>query len=65
MKLKKNIKIDNFCAQLKNLDGMPLMEFPWSGSDEMDEASGRGWARVEKEVNWNVAPGLLKHEGKD
>lgn len=27
--------------------GVPVVEFSWSGFDEMDPASGRGWARVE------------------
>jgi hypothetical protein len=25
-------------------DGLPFVEFSWQGSDEMDPASGRGWA---------------------
>jgi hypothetical protein len=25
-------------------DGQPAVEFSWEGNDEMDEASGRGWA---------------------
>jgi hypothetical protein len=25
-------------------NGLPLVEFSWEGSDEMDPASGRGWA---------------------
>jgi hypothetical protein len=28
-------------------DGKPLAEFSWLGSDELDDASGRGWAVVE------------------
>ena len=28
-------------------DGRPAVEWSWEGSDEMDPASGRGWARVD------------------
>ena len=27
--------------------GMPFVEFSWSGHDDADHASGRGWARLE------------------
>lgn len=27
-------------------DGRPAIEFSWDGNDEMDPASGRGWATV-------------------
>jgi hypothetical protein len=27
-------------------DGRPAIEFSWEGNDEMDPASGRGWATV-------------------
>jgi hypothetical protein len=41
----------------------PVVRFSWQGNDEMDEASGRGWARID-------AKGRLKgrifiHEGDD
>jgi hypothetical protein len=28
-------------------DGMPFVEFSWSGYDDADRASGRGWGRIE------------------
>jgi len=28
-------------------DGMPFVEFSWSGYDDSDQASGRGWGRIE------------------
>lgn len=29
--------------------GKPLVEFSWQGSDESDDASGRGWATIESD----------------
>jgi hypothetical protein len=31
-------------------DGRPAVEFSWEGNDEMDPASGRGWAILEGDV---------------
>ncbi len=28
-------------------DGAPVVEWTWAGNDEGDEASGRGWARLD------------------
>ena len=28
-------------------DGMPFVEFSWSGYDDSDQASGRGWGQIE------------------
>lgn len=46
-----------FCAVEGHLDcrygmreGLPLVEFSWEGSDDSEEASGRGWAIVEDGV---------------
>ena len=41
-------------------DGKPAMEFSWEGNDEMDEASGRGWAtrngdRLDRSRPWKAA----------
>jgi hypothetical protein len=29
-------------------EGQPLVEFSWQGSDEGDDASGRGWATIDR-----------------
>ena len=29
------------------LDGRPAVEFSWDGTDEGDQVSGRGWAKLE------------------
>lgn len=34
------------CREVKR-DGKPAIEFSWEGYDEMDRASGRGWAILE------------------
>jgi len=31
-------------------DGATIVEFSWSGFDEMDPTSGRGWARIARAV---------------
>jgi hypothetical protein len=31
-------------------EGKPAVEFSWEGNDEMDEASGRGWAVLEEDA---------------
>jgi hypothetical protein len=33
--------------RLAERDGANVVEFSWSGVDEMDPTSGRGWAKVE------------------
>jgi hypothetical protein len=34
-------------CEIETVEGKPRMEFSWDGNSEMDEASGRGWARIE------------------
>jgi hypothetical protein len=33
--------------EIEEVDSRPRLEFSWEGNDEMDAATGRGWARVE------------------
>lgn len=40
----------------------PVVEFSWSGFDEMDPASGRGWARVEDDT---MRGKLFIHQGDE
>lgn len=43
-------------------DGKPAIEFSWDGNDEMDPASGRGWATLEDE---NTLAGMIFfHQGE-
>ena len=44
-------------------DGKPLVEFSWQGKDEMDDASGRGWAVIEDDGN--LAGRIYFHQGDD
>jgi hypothetical protein len=44
-------------------DGRPSVEFSWEGMDEMDEASGRGWAVLEEDGSLNGR--LFFHQGDD
>ncbi len=41
-------------------EGDWLLEFSWSGFDEGDEVSGRGWARIEREL---LKGELFIHQG--
>ena len=44
-------------------NGLPLVEFSWEGSDEMDPVNGRGWAVLTKD---NQLEGrLFFHAGDD
>lgn len=43
-------------------DGKPLVEFTWSGYDENDPASGRGWAVVDGDV---MTGRIFIHRGDD
>jgi hypothetical protein len=36
-------------CQHKERNGRPYLEFTWDGNDEYDPASGRGWAKLEKD----------------
>lgn len=42
--------------------GEPVVEFTWSGFDEMDPTSGRGWARVEGDL---MRGKLFIHQGDE
>ena len=33
--------------EIETFEGKPRVEFSWDGTDEMDEAMGRGWSRIE------------------
>jgi len=41
--------------------GAPVVEFSWSGFDEMDPTSGRAWARVEGDT---MRGKLFIHQGR-
>ena len=44
-------------------DGQPLVEFSWQGSDEGDEAMGRGWAVINGVGN--LTGRIFIHDGDD
>jgi hypothetical protein len=44
-------------------DAKPLVEFSWQGSDEMDDASGRGWAVIEG--SGELTGRIFFHQGDD
>ena len=44
-------------------EGRPAVEFSWEGMDEMDEASGRGWAVLEEDGT--LRGHLFFHDGDD
>ncbi|MBI1851779.1 MAG: hypothetical protein HYR85_15675 [Planctomycetes bacterium] len=43
-------------------DGKPFVEFSWSGNDESDAASGRGWATVDGDA---MTGRIFIHDGDD
>ncbi len=43
-------------------DGRPAVEWSWEGSDELDPASGRGWARVNPD---DTLQGVIHFHGGD
>ncbi len=43
-------------------DGVPAVEFSWEGNDELDPASGRGWAVLEGDV---LKGRIFIHRGDD
>lgn len=43
-------------------DGKPLVEFTWLGRDELDDASGRGWAVLEGDA---ITGRIFFHGGDD
>jgi hypothetical protein len=44
-------------------DGRPIVEFSWSGSEEMDQSCGRGWATLG--ANDELDGRLFFHLGDD
>ena len=48
--------------RVKEGDSAPVVEFSWSGFDEMDATSGRAWARVEGDT---MRGKLFIHQGDE
>ena len=48
--------------RLEDRGGVPVVEFPWSGFDEMDPTSGRAWARLEGNT---MCGKLFIHQGDE
>lgn len=44
-------------------EGQPMVEFSWFGGDDRDDASGRGWARLQ--VDGSLVGRVFKHCGDD
>lgn len=44
-------------------EGRPAVEFSWFGGDDRDDASGRGWARLE--ADGSLVGRIFKHCGDD
>ena len=49
-------------CKLKTVDDRERIEFHWEGQDELDPASGRGWAVIENE---ELHGRILFHQGND
>jgi hypothetical protein len=49
-------------CRLENADGKARIEFTWEGQDELDPASGRGWAVME---NDELHGRIFFHQGDD
>ena len=49
-------------CRLENIDGKVRMEFSWEGQEELDPASGRGWALIENE---ELQGRIFFHQGDD
>ncbi len=47
----------------KERNGRPYVEFTWDGNDDCDPASGRGWARLEKDGS--LSGHIYLHHGDD
>lgn len=47
----------------KERNGRPYVEFTWDGSDECDPASGRGWAKLDKDGS--LSGRICFHHGDD
>ena len=50
-------------CRLGERDGRPIVEFSWSGCEEMDESCGRGWAVLE--ADGTLRGRLFFHMGDD
>ncbi len=48
--------------RLEDRSGVPIVEFSWSGFDEMDPTSGRAWASVEGDT---MRGKLFIHQGDE
>ena len=48
--------------QVESAQGKERIEFTWEGSDEMDPASGRGWASIE---NGKLVGRIFFHFGEN
>jgi len=48
--------------RLENRSGVPVVEFSWSGFDEMDPTSGRAWASIEGDT---MRGKLFIHQGDE
>ena len=48
--------------RLEDRNGVPVVEFSWSGFDEMDPTSGRAWANVEGDT---MRGKLFIHQGDE
>ncbi len=44
-------------------EGRPTVEFSWFGGDDRDDASGRGWARLQ--ADGSLVGRIFKHRGDD
>jgi len=53
--------MDELPAQERH--GRPYVEFTWDGNDECDPASGRGWAKLEKDGS--LKGRIYIHDGDD
>jgi hypothetical protein len=49
-------------CRLESDDGRERIEFSWEGQDELDSASGRGWAVIENE---ELRGRIFIHQGDD
>lgn len=47
----------------KERNGRPYVEFTWDGNDDCDPATGRGWAKLEK--NGSLSGHIYFHHGDD
>ena len=57
------IAVEGFMdCRFSERDGVPAVEFSWEGNDEMDPASGRGWAVLESGV---LKGRIFFHRGDD